>query len=85
MSLYHGNRLLAFAGNESKQSSKGCFGKPGRRHHKVSRTLAKAVVPISLKNYERDNGKISLKKGGILLFIRDMNPAALLAKFREEK
>ena len=46
-----------------------------RKYYKLSRKLAKAVMPFALRKYERENGKINKTPGGILFFIRDLDPA----------
>lgn len=54
-----------------------------RKYHKLSRKLAKAVMPFALRKYEREQGKINKTPGGILFFLRDLDPARMLAKFRD--
>lgn len=54
-----------------------------RRYYKLSRKLAKAVTPFSLRRYEKQKGKLNTMHGGILLFVRDLNPTRMLSKFRD--
>lgn len=54
-----------------------------RKYYKLSRKLAKAVMPLALRKYEKENGKINKVPGGILFFIRDLDPTRMLAKFRD--
>jgi hypothetical protein len=55
-----------------------------RKYHKLSRKLAKAVMPFALRKYEKEKGKINKTPGGILFFIRDLDPGRMLAKFRDK-
>jgi len=54
-----------------------------RRYSKLSRKLCKAVAPFAVKRWEKQNGKMNRYQGGLLLFLRDMDPGRMLAKFRE--
>lgn len=55
-----------------------------RRYYKLSRKLAKAITPLALRKYEKEKGKLNRHEGGILLFVRDLNPTRMLAKFRDK-
>jgi hypothetical protein len=43
------------------------------------------VAPFAVKSWEKQNGKMNHQKGGLLFFLRDMDPARMLAKFRGEE
>lgn len=53
-----------------------------RRYKNLSRKVCKAVAPFAVKSWEKQNGKMNHIRGGVLLFLRDMDPGAMLAKFR---
>jgi hypothetical protein len=54
-----------------------------RRYSKLSRKLCKAVAPFAVKRWEKQKGKMNRYQGGLLLFLRDMDPGRMLAKFRD--
>ncbi len=56
-----------------------------RRYYKLSRKLAKAITPFALRRYEKEKGKLNRYEGGILLFVRDLDPTRMLAKFRDNE
>ena len=55
-----------------------------RKYYKLSRKLAKAITPFALRKYEKEKGKLNRQDGGILLFVRDLDPTRMLAKFRDK-
>jgi len=56
-----------------------------RPYKHLSRKVCKAVAPFAVKSWEKQNGKMNHQKGGLLFFLRDMDPARMLAKFRGEE
>lgn len=62
----------------------GVVGVMTRKYYKLSRKLAKAITPLALRKYEKEKGKLNRYNGGILLFVRDLNPTRMLAKFRDK-